>query len=96
MATEDMWEESRTEKQKHWLYLGKAFFVDMIHHDNFIVKRSTSPSGAGRGGKKNKSEKISFKSFKITNCGTRFQKDEGTWEWRVGRVYKLNGCKAKP
>lgn len=58
MATEDMWEEIRIEKQKRWLYLGKAFFVDMIHHDNFIVKRSTGPPGAGQGKKKKKSENI--------------------------------------
>lgn len=32
----------------HSLYLGKAFFIHVIHHDNLIVKCSTGPSRAGR------------------------------------------------
>lgn len=31
---------------QYLLHLGKAFSVDMIHHDNFIVKGSTGPSRA--------------------------------------------------
>lgn len=37
--------EQRRDK-KHFAYLWKTFFVHMVHHHNFIVKRSTAPSRA--------------------------------------------------
>lgn len=30
------------------IYLWKAFFVDMIHHDDLVVRCSTGPSGTGK------------------------------------------------
>lgn len=38
--------EAQRRQEKHRLYLREAFFVDVIHHDNFIVKYSTGPSRA--------------------------------------------------
>ena len=35
-------------KELRWSapYLGEAFFVNMVHHNNLVVKRPTGPTGA--------------------------------------------------
>lgn len=56
-ATEDVRKKDQKKgKEKHRLYLRKAFFVDMIHHDNFIVECSTGPSRAEPEEHKNRSD----------------------------------------
>lgn len=56
-ATEDVRKKDQREgKEKQRLYLRKALFVDMIHHDNFIVEYSTGPSRAEPEEQKNRSD----------------------------------------
>lgn len=67
VATQKMFAKYRSEREQkkmaeeHRLYLRKAFFVDMIHHDNLIVKCSTGPPRAGWAEAKERSRKIDQK-----------------------------------